>query len=114
MTKKKKKKDKEFYLPENGIYRAAQESFPRFRRQQFGSQDGHKLVEINLSITWQTHIKRVLKRSFLTGEQPFIPVCIIEVFLKPLVYFFQRNSSHDESLHWNSWTFIQNGKDYLV
>lgn len=40
-----------FYLPEDGVYCAAKEAFPRLRRQEFRSQDGHKLVEINLSVT---------------------------------------------------------------
>lgn len=48
-----------FYLPEDGIYCAAQEAFPRFRRQEFGSEDRHKLVEINLSITWHNKKKRL-------------------------------------------------------
>lgn len=41
-----------FYLPEDGIYCAAQEAFSRFRRQEFRSEDCHELVEIDLSITW--------------------------------------------------------------
>lgn len=93
-------KEKEFYLPEDGIYRAAQESFPRFRRQQFGSQDGHKLVEINLSVTWQTHIKTssaaATASPFLTGEQPFMPVGIITVFLKLFAYFSKETVTHHQ------------------
>lgn len=46
-----RQKTESFYLPEDGVYCAAKEAFPCFRRQEFGSQDGHKLVEINLSIT---------------------------------------------------------------
>lgn len=40
-----------FYLPEDGIYCAAKEAFPRFRRQEFGSEDRHELIEVDLSIT---------------------------------------------------------------
>lgn len=47
-----------FYLPEDGIYCAAQEALPRFRRQEFGSEDRHELVEIDLSITWHNETKK--------------------------------------------------------
>lgn len=46
-----------FYLPEDAIYRAAQEAISRFRRQQFGSKDRHKLLEIHLSVTWHTRMR---------------------------------------------------------
>lgn len=105
-------KEKEFYLPEDGIYRAAQESFPRFRRQQFGSQDGHKLVEINLSVTWQTHIKTssaaATASPFLTGEQPFMPVGIITVFLKLFAYFSKETGTRHQikTLHAGICSFV--------
>lgn len=40
------------YLPEDGVYCVAQETFPCFRRQEFGSEDGHEFVEIDLAVTW--------------------------------------------------------------
>lgn len=46
-------KKRMFYLPEDGIYCAAKEAFPCFRRQEFGSEDRHELIEVNLSITWK-------------------------------------------------------------
>lgn len=39
------------YLPEDGVYCVSQETFPRFRRQEFGSEDGHELVEVDLAVT---------------------------------------------------------------
>lgn len=42
------------YLPEDGVYCVSQETFPGFRRQQFGSEDGHELVEVDLAVTWHT------------------------------------------------------------
>lgn len=41
------------YLPEDGVYCVSQETFPRLRRQEFGSEDGHELVEVHLAVTWQ-------------------------------------------------------------
>lgn len=53
----------QFYLPEDGVYCAAQEAFSRFRRQEFGSEDRHELVEINLSITWHEQERKICQVS---------------------------------------------------
>lgn len=55
-----------FYLPEDGIYCAAQEAFSCFRWQEFGAEDCHELIEINLSITW--HNKKKKDRLLIAGE----------------------------------------------
>lgn len=39
------------YLPEDGVYCAAQEALSRFRRQELGPEDGHELFEVDLSVT---------------------------------------------------------------
>lgn len=60
----------EVYLPENGVYCVSQETFSRFRRQEFGAENRHKLFKVDLSVTWSQKAKRkTLTLETLKSEQ---------------------------------------------